>query len=468
MTISPPLSVTQSTAPARSATKSAQEQNWHAALETATAAPVSTDPQAQPPQTDTTTQAEDPQPNQPRNTTLQAVSKRLGEADQPLSVQTDVTTVTSGVHGPSSAPKTTGKDKKEDAKTPLQGNITALPVGLTVASAVTSPAPDVTTTPDSDGKSAGAVDSAPQVGTNVAQTSDSLPPGVHSAPDSAPHTKAPTPEPQAQKSPLVQTASSPSVQVVASPPTQTGGAAPSPSAPSITTNTIADKHPVAGKHPALTDKPVISASAITSGMQTTSNATAAHSLDEAALDQSFMTQQKVDLKKTTNPLQPLQAVGTNGVSSAVGEIGPVDKAAQTSFAANPGIVNLAPAALSATITALHQSNQSSVMLRLDPPDLGHLSVQIKMDAHGSINVLFVPTTADAAQTLQASLHQLGGIMAQSGLTLSQAEVGGQFSQSGGQNGQQSGYTPPRQTSVTATTASTMLPAAQAAGLSAYA
>lgn len=100
-------------------------------------------------------------------------------------------------------------------------------------------------------------------------------------------------------------------------------------------------------------------------------------------------------------------------------------------------------ALAATVTALHQSGQTSTVLRLDPPGLGHLSVQVNLSMQGQVNVLFVPSSADAAQAIQASLPGLGGAMAQSGLTLGQAQVGGQFSQQSGQNGQ-NGYTPPRQ------------------------
>jgi Flagellar hook-length control protein FliK len=123
-----------------------------------------------------------------------------------------------------------------------------------------------------------------------------------------------------------------------------------------------------------------------------------------------------------------------------------------------------PAALAATVTALHQSGQSGTVLRLDPPGLGHLSVQVRLSAQGQVNVLFVPSTADAAQAIQASLPGLGAAIAQSGLSLGQAQVGGQFSQQSGQGGQ-SGYSPPRQNNTAAFSAEAQ---ATPNGLSAYA
>jgi flagellar hook-length control protein FliK len=70
-------------------------------------------------------------------------------------------------------------------------------------------------------------------------------------------------------------------------------------------------------------------------------------------------------------------------------------------------------------------------------------VQVGLGTQGQVNVLFVPSNADAAQALQSALPNLGNAMAQSGLTLGQAQVGGQFSQQQGQGGQ-GGYTPARQ------------------------
>ena len=438
MPISSLMSVTQSTAPTPSINTSAENQIWQAALDTANAMPC---PKMPPPPAQTANQAADAPPNPSRVTTLQAVSTRGGEADQSSSVQSGKTTVASGGRDLSPV-STTGKDKKDTAKTPVQGNLTALPMSMTMVANV----PDVAANSGADGKSGTSLSGTAQVDTNLSQTGGSTPADAKPITEVATHPKPATPDAQAQPAPLVQTTASP--------------ATPPPATQATVANTTVSKHP------AMANKLVISANAVTTNIQITSPKTAAGHLDTAALNQDSTPLQTADLKKTTNPAQTIQAVETNGASSAIGGATAADKTAQTGFA-NPGSVNLAPAALSATITALHQSGQSSVMLRLDPPDLGHLSVQIKMDMQGGLNVLFVPTSADAAQTLQSSLHQLGGIMAQSGLTLSQAEVGGQFSQSGGQNGQQSGYTPPRQTAASAA-ASSPPPASPTSGLSTYA
>lgn len=172
-----------------------------------------------------------------------------------------------------------------------------------------------------------------------------------------------------------------------------------------------------------------------------------------------------DLKKLLGDgktIQPLE--GVNGVGN-ITAFSAVDKAAAPTQTVNLDNLNTAPAALSATISALHHAGQDAILLRLDPPNLGHLSIQLKMDSQGAVNVLFVPSTSDATQALQGSLSHLGAAMAQSGLTLGQANIGGQFSQSGGHNGQQGGQMPFRQTS--GIKASSAAPPS-VSGLSAYA
>ena len=160
------------------------------------------------------------------------------------------------------------------------------------------------------------------------------------------------------------------------------------------------------------------------------------------------------------------AVTALGGASATGAEFSVSAAGNTTTQTTARVesTGTAPAALAATVTALHQSGQTGTVLRLDPPGLGHLSVEVRLSAQGQVNVMFVPSTADAAQALQASLPGLGSAMAQSGLTLGQAQVGGQFSQQSGQNGQ-SGYTPPRQNNADTFAAE---PQTTPSGLSAYA
>lgn len=141
----------------------------------------------------------------------------------------------------------------------------------------------------------------------------------------------------------------------------------------------------------------------------------------------------------------------------------ISATAGTEAASNNG------AALAATVTALHQAGQTSTIMRLDPPGLGHLSVQIGMTPQGQVNVLFVPSSADAAHILQGSLPHFNQAMTHSGIALGQSQVGGQFAQSGGQNGQpgqQNSRGPERQN--TPNMAITESPTATISGLSAYA
>jgi flagellar hook-length control protein FliK len=176
--------------------------------------------------------------------------------------------------------------------------------------------------------------------------------------------------------------------------------------------------------------------------------------------------------KAKDKSQTIQSLGSTSLASAVTSATGANAVSATAPSNNTTSANSisanSPSALAATVTALHQSGQNGAVLRLDPPGLGHLSVQVGLNTQGQVNVLFVPSTADAAQALHAALPQLGNAMAQSGLTLGQAQVGGQFSQSGGQQqsyGQNGGYTPPAQTvsAPTASPASTTI-----TGLSAYA
>jgi len=94
--------------------------------------------------------------------------------------------------------------------------------------------------------------------------------------------------------------------------------------------------------------------------------------------------------------------------------------------------SVAPSALAATVTAMHRGGQNSTTLRLDPPDLGSLSVHVSLGEAGSVNVAFVSTTPQAAQLLHAGMDSFRQSMASAGLTLGQAEVSGGGGQSAGQ------------------------------------
>ncbi|WP_298215965.1 flagellar hook-length control protein FliK, partial [Acidocella sp.] len=91
----------------------------------------------------------------------------------------------------------------------------------------------------------------------------------------------------------------------------------------------------------------------------------------------------------------------------------------------------------------HQSGETRAVLRLDPPGLGHLSIQVGLNTQNQVNVTFAPSNAAAAQVLQTALPGLGSALAQSGLSLGQAQVGGQFMQQNSQQQPQNGHAPPR-------------------------
>lgn len=217
------------------------------------------------------------------------------------------------------------------------------------------------------------------------------------------------------------------------------------------------------------ERPMLSKAAQTS-VPTADQALIAHNLRAAMITSASAPQdQNQNSPALTKPAAGGQIIQPFALTTPLnngGTLTTVDKAAPTSPSALSESVSLSASALSATITALHQSGQNGVTLRVDPPNLGHLSIHVKLDMQGAVNVLFVPSTSDAAQALQGSLPQLGTALAQSGLALGHADIGGQFFQSGGQNSQQNGYTPPRQPALT--TISADAAPSQPSGLSAYA
>jgi flagellar hook-length control protein FliK len=136
-----------------------------------------------------------------------------------------------------------------------------------------------------------------------------------------------------------------------------------------------------------------------------------------------------------------QAAQAAPAAPVVGQVahgaGPAVAAAAPAAAAPAGVapsVAATPSALAAAVTAMHQAGQASTTLRLDPPGLGVLSVHVGLGAGGSVNVLFVPALAQTGQMLHANMDGLRQEMAATGLTLGQAQVGGQAS--GGNTPQQ--------------------------------
>ena len=111
-----------------------------------------------------------------------------------------------------------------------------------------------------------------------------------------------------------------------------------------------------------------------------------------------------------------------------------------------GYTPATPDAMAASIVAMYRSGQSSLVLRLDPPGLGAVSVHLALGGNAVVNVLFVPAVAQTAHLLQTGLGDLRQAMAASGLTLGQAQIGG--GASGGAGGGATGGNPGTQPGAT--------------------
>jgi flagellar hook-length control protein FliK len=85
---------------------------------------------------------------------------------------------------------------------------------------------------------------------------------------------------------------------------------------------------------------------------------------------------------------------------------------------------------------MQRSGNSTATLRLDPPDLGELSVHISLSASAQVNVQLIPSVPQTAQLLNANLMDLRHAMTAAGLTLGQTQVGGNGT--GGNQGQGTG------------------------------
>lgn len=343
-------------------------------------------------------------------------------------------------HGPHRPTKTSDKTSG------VPGQTASNPQALPVIAPVTPTDPAITSKPVGDANSQASAAEVPSASTGTAPTTATG--GTPQHPDSPArtHKDADLHVPTGQQAPTI--------------------AATNQAAPSGTSQATASK--VAKTTTSETGKAAVHASA-RPAIASTSQLLAASKLSIIPTADTSMVpgqeQTTGDLKKLTGDAKTIQPLESGSGSGSVTAVTTVEKTAPVSPPGTLDNVNIAPAALSATITALHHSGQGAVLLRLDPPSLGHLSIQLKMDAQGAVNVLFIPSTADAAQALHGSLPQLGAALAQSGLALGHADVGGQFSQSSGHNGQQGSYTPLRQTSgITAASAATP----PISGLSAYA
>jgi flagellar hook-length control protein FliK len=127
-------------------------------------------------------------------------------------------------------------------------------------------------------------------------------------------------------------------------------------------------------------------------------------------------------------LQPAAGIAVGASASGTAGVSP---SAAPAAATPLGNTPATPDAMAASIVAMYRSGQSSLVLRLDPPGLGAVSVHLALGGNADVNVLFVPAVAQTAHLLQTSLPDLRQAMATSGLTLGQAQIGGGASGGGG-------------------------------------
>ena len=124
------------------------------------------------------------------------------------------------------------------------------------------------------------------------------------------------------------------------------------------------------------------------------------------------------------------AAGVSASSVAGGSPTAVPAAAPTLLGYTPAT----PDGMAASIVAMYRSGQSSLVLRLDPPGLGTVSVHVALAGNANVNVLFVPAVPQTAHLLQTGLGDLRQAMAASGLILGQAQIGGGASGGAGGGG----------------------------------
>jgi flagellar hook-length control protein FliK len=131
-------------------------------------------------------------------------------------------------------------------------------------------------------------------------------------------------------------------------------------------------------------------------------------------------------------------------------------------------ISATPAALAASITAMHRNGQTSALLRLDPPGLGTLSIHVALGHEnsggaGQVNLLMVPAVTQTAQLLNSGIDSLRQALAAAGLTLGQAQIGqgGQGGQNPAPDPQQAGARPASTTPAAAAEVATNTPGVRA-------
>jgi flagellar hook-length control protein FliK len=91
-------------------------------------------------------------------------------------------------------------------------------------------------------------------------------------------------------------------------------------------------------------------------------------------------------------------------------------------AQNPAAGNAA--ALAAAVTAMVRDGQNSVTVRLDPPELGAMSIRIAQGHDSSMNVLLLAAVPQTAHAFAAGADDLRQALASCGLALGQLNIGG--------------------------------------------
>ncbi|MBW4024864.1 MAG: flagellar hook-length control protein FliK [Proteobacteria bacterium] len=112
-----------------------------------------------------------------------------------------------------------------------------------------------------------------------------------------------------------------------------------------------------------------------------------------------------------------QAPANIGAMVASGPSSPGDPA-------HAGYTPATPNALAASVLAMYRNGQSSLLLRLDPPGLGTISVHVALGGNADVNVVFVPALPQTAHLLQAGMGDLRQAMTAAGLSLGQTQIGG--------------------------------------------
>jgi flagellar hook-length control protein FliK len=100
-------------------------------------------------------------------------------------------------------------------------------------------------------------------------------------------------------------------------------------------------------------------------------------------------------------------------------------AAASPAAGPPALAGQPAAALAAAVTAMVQDGKNTLQIRLDPPELGSLSIHLAVGQDAKVNVLLLAAVPQTATAFAAGADDLRQAFAASGLALGQLNVGGE-------------------------------------------